>query len=207
MITSSIPDSLLCRCPPGDGMLCDLPLILSIGNIRVIILIYDDYTPRYSLHVSYNIDEDRDMLLRSICESIVRLSIEAGDDESLEVRREMTLHSRRETKKRLSAEPLICREWPLLRYHLRECSTLPSILGSHSCLRELWIETISCIADCPWTRTMSHHEEILTLDRWISCHEYRTTWHDPLFPVFCLYSIDKWEDIRVGGLERREHKS
>ena len=98
VITSRISDSLLRDETPWDRMLRNLPFVLGIRRIGIIILIYDDDTLRYTLCVAYDIEKDRDMLLRSSGCCIVRLTIEAGYDESLKVRWKMTLHSSREVE-------------------------------------------------------------------------------------------------------------
>lgn len=79
-------------------MLRDLPLVLSIGRIRVIILIYDDDRFRITILIADDIVKDSDMLLRGISKCVVRPPVEASDHESLEIRGEMTLHGRREVE-------------------------------------------------------------------------------------------------------------
>ena len=80
-------------------MLRDLPCILSIGSIRVVVLVGYDYRFWLSLGISHDIEKYSDMLLTRICESVVRLSIEAGDHESLVLRWKLALHSIREVYK------------------------------------------------------------------------------------------------------------
>ena len=83
MIALRISHSLLSGCTPGYRMLRDLPCILSIGSIRVVVLVGYDYRFRLSLGISHDIEKYSDMLLTRICEGVVRLSVEAGDHESL----------------------------------------------------------------------------------------------------------------------------
>ena len=126
-------------------MLRDLPLILGIRSIVIVVLIDNDDTLRIPFRISEDIEKDRDMLLRGISKGVVRLTIEAGDDKSLILGWESTLHTIGKIYERKSSLPLIRRHISLITYYLCKCSTLSSILSSHGDLRKLRIYTITSI--------------------------------------------------------------
>mgnify|MGYP003597228609 CR=1 FL=1 len=145
MIVPRIPDSFLYDCTPWDRMSCDESLISCIWRITIVVLIYDDDRFRIAIRIADDIDEDRNMFATSICESIVRLSVETCDHESLVFRGESALWSQGKIHERLPWFPLICRCISLIRYYLGKCGTLSCILASHSPFRKLRIYTCRSI--------------------------------------------------------------
>ncbi len=205
MITPPDCDSLFPESSPRDRMFRDLPCILRIRRVVIVVLIDDVEGFRVTLSISEDIEEDRNMFLRRVCESIVHLSIEIGDHESLIWWWESTLESSTKIFETLSSDPLIGREISLIRYYFGEGSTLPSIPGSECLLRELRVYTITSIGYSSYIWSMDHHIEILIIHWWLPRHEDRSTWYNTALPVFRGNTREKWEDIRKWREERSGH--
>lgn len=196
MITPADCNSFLSESSPWDRMFRDLSSILRIGRIVIVVLINDEEGFRIAFLISDDIEDYGNVFLRRVCESIVHLPIEIGDNESLIWWRESTLRRVTEIYETLSSNPLIGREISLSGYCLRKCSTLSSILRSECLLRKLRIHTISSIWYSSSFWSMYHHIEIFIIDWWFPSREDRSTRNYPTLPVFRGNTREKWENIR-----------
>lgn len=205
MIASCNPNSLLSEFSPSYSMLWDLASILCIGSIWVIVLIHHDDRSWIPLFISDDIEEDCDVFFGWICESIVRLPVKVGNHHSLIEWWKSSLWTVAEIHYIRPWEPLIRREWSSVRDHLCKCGTLPHICGPKSGLRELRIERISRIAHGSRVRSMHYHVEILIIYARSSYHEYLPVRDNSLLPVYIRNPREKWENIRVWGLDLCGH--
>lgn len=161
MVVPSISDSLPSERTPGDRMFRDLTSIKIIRCVVVVVLIRDDDIFGLASSIEVDLEEYSDMFTVRESETIVRLPIETGDHHTLIFWEDFGIESFREVDEWDAWEPLGWWGRSTTRDRLCECDTLSGI----SCLRKLWKELISRIANRPSIWRIGDESEILGIDR------------------------------------------
>ncbi len=205
MIIPCKGNSFLCCRSPRNHMSCNLASVLCVWSIIVVVLVNNGYRLGFTTRISCDIQEYRDMLAIRRSKSIVLLAVKTRNNHAMIERRQVTLWRGYKISEWLEWFPLARRRLTLVNYCLREGDTLPTILITKCWFWELWIYTIRSIGYGSWIRTVCHEIEVLSINRWSPYGEDAPSGYNTTLPVLGWDTSEKWQYIRVWGLERYGH--